>query len=65
MQVETYTHDGVYCGNNVMLHEQRKLINVNDDAETELSHHMLLTDGVQEIDVSYVPYNVLERVLEI
>jgi len=36
-----------------------------DQDVMDMTHQTIITDGVQEVDISYLPNDLIERVLEI
>ena len=65
MEVETYTHQNVIVTNGVVLID-RIVEDVYDNKfHHYTSHQRLISDGVQELDVSFIPLDQLYKVLNI
>ena len=64
MEIEIYEHDVVIVTEEVVLIE-RTVDTMYDERRSTRTTRFLVSDGLQEVDVSYIPLEQLEKILNI
>ena len=64
MEIEIYEHDVVIVTDDVVLIE-RTVDTVYNRSGSTRTTRFLVSDGLQEVDVSYIPLEQLEKILNI
>jgi hypothetical protein len=55
----------LYCGDGVSLVEERIVTEVRGMTHAQLSWRRTLTDGITDVDISYVPFDMVDEILRL